>query len=549
MRAGLFRFYLTAILVFAFATIWHPLPSTAETGGELVQLFRPFPGHFNSAIDDDLSVASAASQIFVSLLEIGEKGDIQPYLANWWDISEDGKTYTFYLQRETVFHDEKPVTSSDVVFSYETFRQYHPLGERMFRHVESVEALDSLTFVIHLSSADPALLYCLATPFMPIMPQHVYGSVDMLQKPANIKAVGSGPFRMIAYRAGETFVLERFDAYLRPGRPIMDRIIGLSAASPYYAVSAMNNGAAHLFTFVEQPEIINLLSDNNSLRITSTGYEQIGAMNLLAFNLRKKPLKALKVRQAIAHAIDLEHIGATVFEDYALALNGPLPLNSPFFKDGAADYPLDLETAEQLLDEAEFPRAVDGIRFSTRLTWAPDHSGSQQKVAAYIKSQLEKIGIDVTLDVPKNYIEWHIQVAKWQHHMTLTRVFEWGDPTINLQPLFSSKHLVHHLGSNTSGFFSKQADILLEAAEKEMNLGIRSELYRQFQILAREELPLYFMHEAPFVTIIHQKLQDFPVTGRGVIGPLDRISWKETETTGELGSEDGISNQSGYLKR
>ena len=332
MNAGLIRPHLTAILVFAVVAYCFVVPQTlkADSNGELVQLFRPFPVHLNSAISDDLSVASAASNIFVSLLEIDENGGFEPYLAIWWNVSDDEKTVTFYLQAETVFHDGEPVTSRDVVFSFNAFREHHPMGERMLRNVMEVEAPDELTFIMRLSRPDPALFKCLAAPFMPILPAHIYGGADLAENPANFKAVGSGPFRVTTFNTDEVFVLERFDSFLRPGRPHLDRIIGMSGENPFFAVSALNNESAHLFTFVEHPDIINLLSESGHLMITSTGYEQIGAMNILAFNLRKKHLRNLKVRQAIAHAIDLEYIGAAIHQDFALSLNGPLPLNSPF---------------------------------------------------------------------------------------------------------------------------------------------------------------------------------------------------------------------------
>lgn len=537
MNTGRLRSYLATLFIVTLLTI----SGSAALGtdkSELVRLFSPFPRHLNPAITDDLSVAAAASSIFASLLEVDKRGAVQPWLADWWEISDDGRTYTFYLVEDATFHDGKPITSKDVLFSYETFRRYHPNGDHMFRKVTDAVALEPFVFVMHLTERDTALPLCLAGPFMPILPKHVFGENDILQNPANIKPVGSGPFRVTRFRAGEFFKLERFKAYFRPKRPILNSITGLNGENPWFAVSTMNSGTAHLFTFVKHPDTISLLSDNPLLKIRATGYEQLGALNYLEFNLRKKELKDPKVRQAIAHAIDLEHINATVYNDYALSLDGPLPLNSPFFKAGSTHYDLNLELAEQLLDEAGLARNEEGIRFESHLTWAPDPSGLAKKTAAYIQSQLKKIGIQLILDTPRTVIDWHIQVAKWQHHMSLSRVITWGNPGITLHPLFSSRHLEHRLGSNTSGFYSEQADVLLKAAEKETEPTIQSMLYNQFQSLAAEQLPLYFMHETPWVTIIHKDLQNFPATGRGVVGSLERISWKEPETVENRGKEE-----------
>jgi len=516
------------ILILTLVVLCAPQPSFAKKGGDLVQLFHPFPAHFNAAISGDLSIASAASNLFVSLLTVSDQGSFLPYLASSWEVSEDGLTHTFHLQEGTVFHDGWPVTSEDVAFSYRIFRQYHPLGEKMFGQVEFVETPDQATFIIYLSQPDPALLFGLANPFVPILPAHIYGTGAIFKNPANVKAIGSGPFLVAEYQPGKRFVLNRFDRFLKPDRPCLDRIIGQNGSDASMAVEALNNRNADLFTFLQNLDVSDRLSENSELQVKSTDYENVGALNYLEFNLRKKTLKDLRVRQAIAYAIDLEHISRAIYREYTLALSGPLPPKSRFYSGNVEQYDLNLKKADQLLDEAGYPRAEDGTRFSTRLTWMPNPSGYEKQVAAYIQSQLGKIGIKVELDPPQSYIEWYIQVSKWQHHMTLSRVFEWGDPIINLHPLFSSEKIAHQVGSNTAGVYNEQVDVLLNAAGREGDPEIRAGLYQQFQALISEELPLYFMHETPFVTVISNRLQNFPTRGRNIIGPLDQVCWGES---------------------
>ncbi len=538
MKTVFFRSQQVLILVFALVFLYQPQLSRAEDDGDLVQLFHPFPAHFNAAISGDLSITSAASNVFVSLLKMGEDGSFLPYLASSWGVSSNGMTHRFYLQEGTVFHDGWPVTSEDVAFSYRIFRQYHPLGEKMFGRVELVETPDAATFVMHLSQPDPALLIGLASPFLPILPAHIYGSGDIFKNPANIKAVGSGPFLVADYRAGEGFILQRFNRFLIPDRPCLNQIIGKNGSDFSAAITALNSGNAHLFTFLQNLDVSDSLSENNELRIESIDHENVGALNYLEFNLRKKTLKNQRVRQAIASAIDLEFINAAIYRDYTLALTGPLPLESRFYNDDVDLYPLDLNKAEQLLNQAGYPRTEDGTRFSTQLTWMPNPGGYEKQVASYIKSQLEKIGIKVELDPPQSYIDWYIQVSKWQHHMTLSRVIEGGDPIINLHPLFRSEHIRHRVGDNTAGISNELLDVLLGAAGRETDPEIRTGLYRQFQTLISEELPLYFMHETPFINIISTHLQNFPTKARNIIGPLDQVC----VTKSGWSSKEGVEN-------
>ena len=516
------------ILIFTLAALYAPQPALAENGGDLVQLFDPFPAHFNAAISSDLSITAAASNIFVSLLKVGEYESILPYLASSWKVSEDGLTYTFQLQEGTVFHDGWPVTSEDVAFSYRIFRQYHPLGEKLFGRVDFVETPDAATFIMYLSQPNPALLFGLANPFVPILPVHIYGSGEIFKNPANINAVGSGPFQVAEYQPGKRFVLNRFDHFLKPDSPCLNRIIGQNGSDASMTINALKNGSADLITFLQNLDVAEHLYNNTELQVISTNYRNVGALNYLEFNLRKKTLKNLRVRQAIAYAIDLEYISTTIYRDYSLALSGPIPLNSNFYTREVRQYNLDLEKAHQLLDEAGYPRSEDGTRFSTRLTWLPNPAGYEKQVAAYIQSQLGKIGIKVELDPPQSYIDWYIQVSKWQHHMTLSQVFEWGDPIMNLHPLFSSKNIRHRVGDNTAGVYNELVDVLLNAAGTEADPVIRTGLYQQFQTLISEELPLYFMHETPFVTVIGEHLQNFPTRGRSIVGPLDQVCLKNS---------------------
>ncbi len=523
MTTGFSRSRQMLFLIFTLVVLCAPHPAHAEKGGDLVQLFDPFPAHFNAAISSDLSIASAASNVFVSLLKVGEYEAILPYLASSWEVSEDGLIYTFHLHEGTVFHDGWPVTSGDVAFSYRIFRQYHPLGEKLFGRVEFVETPDPATFIMYLLQPNPAFLFGLANPFVPILPAHVYGAGEIFQNPANVNAIGSGPFLVAEFQAGRRFVLNRFDRFLNSDSPCLNRIIGQDGSDASIAENALKNGKADLFTFLQNLDVAEILFRNTDLQITSDIYRDVGALNYLEFNLRKKTLKNLRVRQAIAYAIDLEYISTVIYEEYARALSGPIPPNSRFHSRDGTNYHLDLVKAHQLLDEAGYPRNEDGFRFSTRLTWMPNPAGYEKQVATYIQSQLGKIGIKVELDPPQTYIDWYIQVSKWQHHMTLSRVFEWGDPIMNLHPLFSSENIRHQVGDNTAGIYNEQVDVLLKAAETEPDPEIRAGLYRQFQSLISEELPLYFMHETPFVTVIGNRLQDFPTRGRSVVGPLDQV--------------------------
>jgi len=524
MQPGRIRHHLTQILIALSLTVFAVQSSHAGTGGELVQLFSPFPHHFNSAITDNRSVTAVGANVFAFLTSIDASGDIEPYLADTWGYSDDGLTLTFYLRSNTIFHDGRPVRAHDVLFSYTTFRKHHPLGEQILRKVSSAEVVDEQTLVFQLSKPDPALLRNLSAPFMPILPEHIFGKGDIRRNPANLNPIGSGPFRVSRFQFGETFTLERFDGYLKPGLPLLDRIIGLNGENPLYAISLLKDGTAHLFNFVARPDTINLISGLEILRISASGYEAVGAMNYLEFNLRKKPLALLRVRQAIAHAIDPATLGMELYGDRFHSLDGPLPPGCRFFKPAEIPRRTDPGLAERLLDEAGLPRNQNGVRFETRLTWLPDFSGTSARAAKVIQERLGEVGIRVVLDDPGDESDVWLNLARWRHHMILSHVHALDDPSLRLHSMFNSRQMIHRCDANTSGFSNEQADVLLEAAESETDPEIRRQLYGQLQDLIREQLPLFFLHAVPYVSVIHRDLE-IPISGRGVLSSLENVSW------------------------
>jgi len=289
-------------------------PATAggpKRGGDYRAVYGMFPPHFNSAIQSGAAIQIAGAQIFVGLVEFDAHWKPVPYLAKSWEVSKDGLSYTFHLVEGTVFHDGKPVTSEDVAFSIDVVKKNHPFGRSMFGPVEKVETPDANTVVIKLTRPQPALMLCLVPVLTPILPKHIYGDGQPIRKhPANLKPVGSGPFKLVQYKPGDSFILERFDKFLRPGRPYFDRYIGIKIRDPNAAEAAFKKGDIHGGGFnggMRLSNVMKLKKDKN-LRITRTGYEAIGAFAYLELNLRKKPFNDVRVRKAIAHAIDMNFI-------------------------------------------------------------------------------------------------------------------------------------------------------------------------------------------------------------------------------------------------
>ena len=526
LRSGIF--ICSLILVFIWmGTAFGEMP---KRGGELRLAYGQFPSHFNAAIQSGATIQVSAAQIFVALLENDDKFQPVPYLAKSWEVSTDGLTYTFKLVENTTFHDGKPVTSADVAFSLDVVKNNHPFGKPMFGMVESVETPDDYTVIFKLSRPQPAMLQSVVPVLMPILPKHIYGDGQPLRKhPANVKPIGSGPYKLVEFKAGESFVMERFDKFLRKGRPYFDRIIGIHIKDPSSSEVAFKNQELHRagFNSTFRLKALPRLAKLDHISMTKQGYEAIGPISYLEFNLRKPPFNDVRVRKAIAYAIDEEFITKKLHYGLSTRATGPIHYSSPFYTDDVVKYDLNLEKANKLLDEAGYPRKADGMRFSATLDWLPYVFDDHQVVAEYLKPQLKKIGVNLNLRRPSDFGTWIKQVAGWNYEMTLNLIFCYPDPVIGVHRLYLTDNIKHIPWSNTQGYSNPVVDDLLARAAVEMDFNKRKALYAKFQKIITEDVPVVFIHSPAYHTISNSSIVSTSKSVWGVMAPNDSMYWKE----------------------
>ena len=190
---------------------------TAETptrGGTLIATLNSNVRNLNSAVQSGTVPGFPGAQLFASPLRYDENWTPQPYLAESWNISEDGLTVTLNLVKNATFHDGHPITSSDVAFSVKVIQENHPF-KSMFAPVASVDTPDEHTAVLNLSQPHPALMLAMSGQLMSIIPEHIYGDgQNPKTHPRNNKdVVGSGPFKLVEFKNGEHVIVERYDDF------------------------------------------------------------------------------------------------------------------------------------------------------------------------------------------------------------------------------------------------------------------------------------------------------------------------------------------------
>lgn len=500
-------------------------------GGELVIGAGYSAPSLNPAVQSGFGAGVPGAQLFAGLVRYDNDWTPQPYLATDWSFSEDGLSLTLNLVKNATFHDGEAITASDVVFSINAVKANHPF-KTMMEAVESATAPDDHTVVITLSQPHPALMVALSPLMLPIMPEHVYGDGQELRThPNNTQdVVGSGPFKFGEFVADQRIVLERNDDFFLEGRPYLDRIVIQTVRDRSNMSLLLQRGEIQYNPFTSLTlRDVDRLSRTNGLTATTDGYGGIGAINWLAFNMDREPWTDQRVRQAVAYAIDKDFIINTMQLGRSTRATGPIADSSPFYTADVETYDLNLERANQLLDEAGLTPDENGVRMNITIDWIPGTVEFGKNLGEAISAQLNKVGIDATVRSLPDFGSWIGQIsATSDYDLSIESLFNWGDPIIGVHRSYITSNIRPGVPfSNTTHYSNPHIDALLAQAAGETDQDTRAALYHEFQKVITDEVPMHYLHEVPFHTVQRDELQDLPVGIWGAMAPFDRAYWAQ----------------------
>jgi peptide/nickel transport system substrate-binding protein len=501
---------------------------TPKKGGRLVVAADSEPRNLNPAIVASNGVFFISSKVVETLAEASFDGKdgLSPRLALSWEGAPDGLSATFKLRNGVKWHDGEPFTSADVAFSaLQVWKALQNLGRTVFKDLEAVDTPDALTAVFRFSKPTPFQLIRNALPALSsVMPKHVFDAGDIAANLANNAPIGTGPFKFSEYKPGEYYRLTKNADYWGEGEPYLDEIIYQVLPDRASAANALEAGEIQLAAFSAVPLAdLARISKVHGLKVVSKGYEGLTYQLVVEINHRRKELADLKVRQAIAHAIDKDFVVKTIFLGYAAASTGPVPKNDPqFYTPDVELYPFDVAKANALLDEAGYKRGADGNRFSLKLLPAPYFNETKQ-FGDYLRQALAAIGIDAQL--VNNDAAAHIKAVYTDHAFDLAvgpPVFR-GDPAISTTILVQSGSPDGVPFSNQGGYKNAEIDALIDKASETLDANARTELYKEFQKKVAADLPLINVAEWSFISVASDKVQNIANNPRWAVS-----NWADT---------------------
>ena len=482
-----------------------------KRGGRLTVAADSEPSNLNPAIIASNGVFFVASKVLEPLAEAAYDAPdgLAPRLATGWKGADDGRSIAFTLRQGVKWHDGQAFTSADVAFSaLEVWKKLGNLGRAVFRELEAVETPDAHTAIFRFAVPTPAQLIRNALPTLTaVVPQHLYEGSDIMRNPANRAPVGTGPFRFAENRPGEYTRLVRNTGYWAAEQPYLDEIVYRVLPDRAAAGAALEAEEIQLaaFSAVALADL-DRIARVPGLKVYSNGYEGLTYQLCVEINHRRKELSDVRVRRALAHAIDRDFVVRAIFRGYAAVSQGPIPRNDRVFHaPEMAGYGFNPARANVLLDEAGYGRGADGIRFRLRLLPAPFFNETKQ-FGDYLRQALAVVGIDAT--IVSNDTPAHLKAVYTDRDFDITVATPAyrGDPAISTTILFQSGLPAGVKFANQYGYASAEMDSLIRQAAGTINDAERVRLYRAVQKLVIDELPLINVAEFSSITVARDTL-------------------------------------------
>jgi len=519
-------FLASSLLSWGIVSYYSKTQAVPQFGGEYIEGIVGQPLYINPVISSSNSTNEDLVQlIFSSLLKYDSEGNLKNYLAESYEISDDKTLYTFHLRQDVVWHDGKPLTASDILFtinlisdpSYKSPLRYNWQG------IET-SLIDDFTLTFQIKSPYVGFLNNLT---FGILPKHIWESVSpdkFTLTDLNLQPIGSGPYKYVSFQKDSTgnIISYKLTANLNffEKKPFISKITFNFYSSDDSALAAYNQKEIMGINSLS-PQKLNQIELSKGTRIYRLSIPRYFAV---FFNQTKSfPLANDEVREALSYATNREAIIENVFSG-----NG-FPVYSPFlpgmigFEDNEKKEDFNLEKAEKILEENKWLKGEDGIRSKEskvlEINLFTTDWNELIQTAEILKEQWEKAGARINIrslsisDVQQNYIQ--------------PREYEallFGQ-TLGANPDLSSfwhSREKKDPGSNLALFGDDETDKLIDDGRIEFDNKKRAELYRDLQKKIAQEIPAIFLYSPEYIYPVNKKIRG--IETKILISPSRRFS-------------------------
>jgi peptide/nickel transport system substrate-binding protein len=479
------------------------------------------PSNLIPILASDSASSDISGLVYNGLVRYDKNLKLEGELARSWDVSPDGLTFTFHLRKGVKWHDGKPFTSHDVLYTYQvTIDPKTPTAySEDFKQVKKAEALDPYTFRVSYSKPyAPAL----ASWGMPMLPAHLLEGRDITKSPLTRKPIGTGPYLFKEWIPAQKVTLESNPDYWE-GKPYVSHYVYRIIPDSSTMYMELKSGSLDMMGL--SPVQYKYQTNNRDFRERFNKYRYPAfSYGYLGYNLRLPMFQDRRVRQALTAAINKEEIVHGVLLGMGQVAHGPYKPGTWAYKPQVADPGYDPEHAKALLKEAGYVMGGGGILEKNgkpfSFTIMTNQNTERVKAAQIIQQRLKRVGIDVKIRVMEwaSFITNFIDTGKFEAVLLGWTVSQ--DPDI-YDVWHSSKTGPKEL--NFIHFKNAEVDRLLEEGRSTFDIAKRKACYYRIQDILAEEQPYTFLFVPDALPVVSSRFHGIEPAPAGISYNL--IKW------------------------
>lgn len=420
--------------------------------------------------------------VYEALFRLNDDGSVSPSLVKDYTVSEDGLTYTFTLQPGVTFHSGDPLTSADVKWSIERVTSPDSKSSRKnsLKPIASIETPDDATVVIKLSSRSISLPYNLSYVWV----------INDAAKDLQSTEDGTGPYALDGWQRGSQLAVKRFDKYWGP-KPENGEVVFKYFTEATALNNALLTGAVDVITSVQSPDSLAQFKDNPDFTVAEG---KSTTKLLLAYNDRVAPFDNVKVRKALARAVDDKKLLEAVWGEYGTLIGSFVPPTDPWYVDLTKTDAYDPESAKALLAEAGYP---DGFTFTIDTPNYDPHPIAAQ----FLQGELAKVGVKVEINV--------ITANEWY-----TKIYKAHDFQATLQEHVNHRDIVFYGNPDFYwGYNNPKVVDLIKASEEAKTVDEQTEKLKEANIQIAEDAASNWLYLYPQIVVSKKSVTGYPLNG------------------------------------
>lgn len=451
------------------------------------------------------------------LVQKDPQSNLIPDLAERWENPDD-KTYIFYLKRGIKFHDGSELTAEDVKYTFETILDPDMKSPRAagYQNIESIEILDPYTIKFTLKEV--------YAPFLIEMVQAIVPKEATEQqegKQFTERLIGTGAFKLVDWAHDEQLIFEANPDYFE-GAPKLDQIVIKIIPDDTVRFLELKQRGIDFVQNAIPPDMVPIAEETKGLKVLA---EESVVIYYLGFNLEDPILKNVKVRQAMAYAIDRQAIVDHLIKGQASLATGLLSPKNWAYEPAVKTYDYDIEKAKQLLDEAGYPDPdSDGPEPRFTLVYKTSTAPLRIRIGEVVQDQLKKVGIEISEIQTFEWAKFYEDIKSGNFQIYTLRWVGITEPNI-FHSIFHSS-MVPPDGRNRGRYRNPRIDELTEAGYQTINIEERKKIYSEIQKILAEELPYIFLWYPHNIVVMDEAIKGFTLYPDGDFASFKNV-WIE----------------------